>query len=110
RIFADKVFKQALIRIFENTVTHAPDATKIEVRFTQLSSGGILSLEDNGSGIPVEQKTRIFDLGYGTGDGFGLFLAEKLLSIFGITLIETGVPGSGARFELTIPGEILDYL
>ncbi|PKL59945.1 MAG: hypothetical protein CVV33_05215 [Methanomicrobiales archaeon HGW-Methanomicrobiales-4] len=109
RIFTDKVFKMALIRIFENTGIHAPEATKIQVRFTQLSSGGILSLEDDGPGIREELKTRIFDLGYGTGDGFGLFLADKLLSIFGITLIENGVPGSGARFELTIPGEILDY-
>jgi two-component sensor histidine kinase len=109
KIFSDKVLKQAFIRILENTVIHAPEATKMMIRFIRFTTGGILTLEDNGPGIPEEQKNRIFDLGFGAGDGFGLFLAEKLLHIFGITISEKGVFGSGARFELTIPGEILHY-
>jgi signal transduction histidine kinase len=33
----------------------------------------------------------------------GLFLAREILSITGITIHETGKPGKGARFEITVP-------
>lgn len=109
RIFADKVLKQALIRIFENTSSHALQATEIKISFIRTPTGGTLIFEDNGPGIPNEQKQRIFDLGYGSGEGFGLFLAEKILAIFGITIVENGISGSGVRYELTIPGYVLDF-
>lgn len=108
RIFADKIFKQALIRLFENIPVHAPSASKIQIQFFPTASGGTLVIQDNGQGIPPEQKNRIFELGFGTGDGFGLFLTEKILGIFNIQISETGIAGSGARFELVIPGDILE--
>jgi signal transduction histidine kinase len=33
----------------------------------------------------------------------GLFLSREILSITGITIKETGEPGKGARFEMTVP-------
>jgi len=32
-----------------------------------------------------------------------LFLSQEILSITGITITETGEPGKGARFEITVP-------
>jgi hypothetical protein len=32
-----------------------------------------------------------------------LFLSQEILSITGITIAETGIPGKGARFEITVP-------
>jgi len=107
QLFIDKTFKQAIVKILENIPEHAPDATRIQISFQNDASGGTILIEDNGPGIVEELKKRIFDLGFGTGDGFGLFLAEKELAVFGIGITETGVPGSSARFELTIPAEIL---
>jgi signal transduction histidine kinase len=34
---------------------------------------------------------------------FGLFLAREISDITGITIKETGEPGKGARFEITVP-------
>ena len=34
--------------------------------------------------------------------GLGLFLAREILDITGITIRETGEPGKGARFEMTV--------
>ena len=34
--------------------------------------------------------------------GFGLYLMRDILSITGITITETGEPGKGARFEMTV--------
>ncbi len=59
--------------------------------------------EDNGVGIPDEEKELIFNRGYGKNTGFGLFLVREILSLTGISIHETGFPGSGVRFEILIP-------
>jgi len=35
--------------------------------------------------------------------GLGMFLAREILSLTGIMIKETGVPGKGARFEIKVP-------
>jgi signal transduction histidine kinase len=59
--------------------------------------------EDDGNGILAEEKEMIFERGYGKNTGMGLFLAREILDITGITIRETGEPGKGARFEMTVP-------
>jgi signal transduction histidine kinase len=54
-------------------------------------------------GIAENEKEKIFMGGYGKNTGFGLFLAREILAITGITIRETGIPGEGARFEITVP-------
>jgi two-component system CheB/CheR fusion protein len=55
--------------------------------------------------MPVE-KEKIFERGYGKNTGLGLFLSRDILDITGITIKETGKPGKGARFEMTVPKEM----
>ena len=59
--------------------------------------------EDDGVGVAADEKEKIFDRGFGKNTGLGLFLAREILSITGITICETGQPGKGARFEMTVP-------
>ena len=54
-------------------------------------------------GIPLDQKQKIFEKGYGRHTGFGLFLAREILAITGISIHETGVHMKGARFEIAVP-------
>jgi two-component sensor histidine kinase len=107
KIFIDKTFKQAVIKILENIPNHATSVTEIQISFQKSETGGIIIIEDDGTGIPSDQKKRIFELGFGSGDGFGLFLAEQELAVFGIKISETGIPGKCTRFELSLPAEIL---
>ena len=76
------------------------------LRISCSASGDTLFVtwEDNGAGIPEEDKKKIFYRGYGKGTGLGLFFASDILGVTGITLSETGIPGQGARFVLTVPG------
>jgi len=46
---------------------------------------------------------RIFERGFGKNTGIGLALAREILDIPGIIIRETGVPGKGARFKITVP-------
>jgi signal transduction histidine kinase len=60
-------------------------------------------------GIPNDKKELIFERGFttssgsGKSSGLGLFLARDILAITCITIKETGTPGSGSRFEMSIP-------
>lgn len=67
----------------------------------------MILVEDNGPGIPATEKEKIFSWEYHRKGGLtGLFLAREILSITGISLKETGEPGTGARFEIQVPGDV----
>ncbi len=48
-------------------------------------------------------KKHLFIRGFGKPTGLGLYLYREILAVTGITIIENGVPGKGARFEITVP-------
>jgi signal transduction histidine kinase len=77
--------------------------TSIRLFYLQQLDGITIVYEDNGVGIPVKEKSRIFERGSGLTTGFGLFFSKEILSITGITIKETGKAGSGARFEISVP-------
>ena len=45
----------------------------------------------------------VFKEGYGKGTGYGLYLIKKMVDVYGWTIQETGEPGEGAKFILTMP-------
>ncbi len=102
-VFADPLLEKALFNIMENVLHHSVKATTVRLHYTRTPDTVILAIEDNGVGIPVEEKNMIFDRGYGKGSGLGLFLVREVLSITGMTIRETGTYGKGTRFEITIP-------
>jgi signal transduction histidine kinase len=65
----------------------------------------LIVVEDNGVGIPVDDKEKIFEKGFGKNTGYGLFLVREILAITGLTIRETGFSGTGARFEIRVPEE-----
>lgn len=75
-----------------------------------------IAIDDNGPGIPVEERDRIFDPFYRLdrsrdratgGFGLGLSIAQKAVALHGGTLrVETSTLG-GARFVIALPLEQL---
>ncbi len=61
------------------------------------------AIEDNGIGIQHQYYEKIFNQGFGKNTGLGLFLAHEILAITHMKIRETGDPGEGARFEITVP-------
>ena len=68
-----------------------------------MEEGLTLVYEDDGYGIAAQDKERIFERGFGSNTGYGLFLARELVNISGFSIMETGTFGEGARFEIAIP-------
>ncbi|MCK9580045.1 MAG: PAS domain S-box protein [Methanoregula sp.] len=103
-VYADPMLGKVMYCLLENAAIHGEKVTKIRIHGKPSPSGFRLVVEDNGIGILPENKEKIFNKNVGKGSGrFGLFLAREILSITGITVEETGTPGTGARFEISVP-------
>ncbi|HUH79538.1 MAG TPA: PAS domain S-box protein [Methanoregula sp.] len=102
-IYADFLIEKVFFNLIENALRHGEHVTRIRVSYQQKEDEVVLSMEDDGIGIPEQDKEKIFTRGFGKNTGYGLFLAREILAITGITIRETGVPGKGARFEMNVP-------
>jgi len=102
-VLADPMLEKVFFNLLDDSVNHGINVHSIRVRAEPGEDTLSITWTDDGGGIPAEEKPRIFDRGYGTHTGFGLFLSREILMITGITIEENGVPGEGARFEITVP-------
>ncbi|MCU0631856.1 MAG: PAS domain S-box protein [Methanolinea sp.] len=102
-VFADPLLEKVFYTILDNAIRYGEHLTRILVGCTERGDELVVSFEDDGVGIPDQEKEKIFEKGYGKGTGLGLFLAREILSITGMAIRETGTSGEGARFEITIP-------
>jgi PAS domain S-box-containing protein len=102
-IFADPWLKKVFFNLIDNTLRYAERVTKITVSCHETPEGLDVIFEDNGIGIPFDEKEKIFERGYGKNIGYGLFMAREILAITGLTIQETGEPGKGALYEIQVP-------
>ncbi len=105
RILADPMIQKVFSNLIDNTLRHGEGADQIRILCRETGSGLTITYEDNGPGIPHEEKKRIFDRGFGKNTGYGLFLVQEILTITRISITENGEPGKGARFEILVPKE-----
>jgi len=105
-IYADPLFQKVIYNLLENAIRHGGNITTIWIHAIQNPDRElILTIEDDGQGIREEEKDLIFLHGYGKNSGLGLTMSREILSVTGITITETGIYGSGARFDLVIPAD-----
>jgi PAS domain S-box-containing protein len=103
-LFSDPLVEKIFYNLIDNALRHG-GGTLTHIRFfsEETDAGLMLVCEDDGVGISREDKKRLFERGFGKNTGMGLFLSREILSITGITIQECGHPGTGARFEITVP-------
>ncbi|EHQ34485.1 PAS domain-containing sensor histidine kinase [Methanoplanus limicola] len=102
-IFADSMLEKVFYNLMDNSIRYAGESAEITLTCKICSSGAKVYWMDNGTGVPNEEKEKIFQRGVGKNTGFGLFLIREILSITDIEIQETGVYGEGACFEITVP-------
>jgi len=102
-VYADPLIVKVFFNLLDNSLRHGQRVTEIRVLSHQSGEDLVVAWGDNGVGIPAKHKERIFERGFGKNTGLGMFLAREILSLTGITITETGDPGSGARFEMVVP-------
>ena len=102
-LLVDPLIKTVFSNLLDNSIRHGEQVTEIRVSVHESGNNLMILWEDNGVGIADEEKEQIFTRGYGKNTGFGLFLVREILSLTGISIHETGILGSGVRFEILIP-------
>ncbi|MEI7648115.1 MAG: PAS domain S-box protein [Methanomicrobiales archaeon] len=102
-IYADPLLEQVFQILADNILIHGKTATQVTLTYTSGPESITLFFEDNGVGILKDTKTKMFSPDFQKEKGVGLFLSREILDITGITITETGEPGKGARFEMTVP-------
>jgi PAS domain S-box-containing protein len=103
-VFADPLFSRVFYNLIDNALRYGgQDMTLIRVTAQESEKGMVIAVEDDGAGINSGDKGQLFTKGFGKNTGLGLFLSREILSITGNTIAETGSPGRGARFEITVP-------
>jgi PAS domain S-box-containing protein len=102
-LFADPMIVRVFANLTDNAVRHGGKITAIRFFSQTCADGQLIVCEDNGDGIPSDEKEQIFVQGFGKNTGMGLFLAREILAITDSTIRESGEPGKGTRFEILVP-------
>jgi PAS domain S-box-containing protein len=103
-VFADPLVVKVFFNLLDNAVRYGKKITKIRFSLDKSGDDPLIVCEDDGEGVADDEKEKIFNRGFGKNTGLGLFLSREILAITGITIRETGEPGTGARFEILVPG------
>jgi signal transduction histidine kinase/PAS domain-containing protein len=109
-------FKKVLRGLFDNAGRFPRESipVRVTVSVRQFEREGKpwvrVAVEDNGEGVPLANKRRIFEKGFSTnpsdtnkGWGFGLYKARKLIEDHGGTIDEEGTEWVRARFVIELP-------
>ncbi|MBN1166856.1 MAG: PAS domain S-box protein [Methanospirillaceae archaeon] len=102
-VYADPLMEKVFLNLIDNAKRYGEKITLIRFFADREDSMVRIICEDDGAGIPLEYKSKIFNRGYYKHTGFGLNLSREILDITKITIKETGVFGEGARFEILVP-------
>ncbi len=99
-----------LAQVVENLVRNAleaqPDGGAIRIAVATDSEQTVLTVADDGPGVPEEQLARVFDLYYTTkpnGNGLGLPMVHQIVAEHGGATRVLSEPGHGATVEITLP-------
>lgn len=114
QLFADPArIAQVVANLLNNAAKYSPPGTRIEVRAWRERAEAVLSVRDQGQGIPADQLQEIFELftqldaapGHGqAGLGIGLSLARSLVSMHdGVIEARSEGLGRGSEFIVRLP-------
>jgi len=108
---ADRLL-QLLLNLVENAIRHSPPEGTITIGGRAVSSGVQLWVDDEGLGIPAEEREVVFDAFYRSpasrsansdGSGLGLAIARAIAIGHGGTLTVLDASSGGARLQLDLP-------
>lgn len=96
----EDTFQQLLENLYQNAVAHAGADVTVRVGCHQTG----FYVEDDGPGIPAEDREQVFEWRYSSADrsGIGLSIVDRIAQLHGWDLEITEGQTGGARFEFHI--------
>jgi len=101
--------EQILVNLLTNAIRHTPANSTVGLTIRKGSAGLLVTVADEGPGIPETYLEHVFDVYYtkagdeGHGVGLGLPLSRRLARLLGGDLTAGSRPEGGAAFTLTLP-------
>jgi PAS domain S-box-containing protein len=102
-LYADQMLSRVFLNLIDNSIRHGKTVTSIHISAQRSGDEFLITYADDGVGIPLEYKEKIFERGFGNNTGLGLFLVREILALTGISIAERGREGQGAVFEIRVP-------
>jgi PAS domain S-box-containing protein len=105
--------ERILENLLSNAIRHTPAGTRIWLRARGQDGGLLLTVEDEGPGVPTELHEAVFEpfrqapgssSGHSPGVGVGLSLVLRFAELHGGRAWLEDRPGGGARFKVFLPG------
>ncbi|HET9234185.1 MAG TPA: HAMP domain-containing sensor histidine kinase, partial [Candidatus Eisenbacteria bacterium] len=103
---------QALLNLIDNAIKYSPERKSLNVELERRDGEVLISVEDQGLGIPEREQDKIFDMFYRVerglvhsvkGSGLGLSLVKHIVEAHGGRIVVTSRPGEGSRFSIVLP-------
>lgn len=114
RLVADeKALDQILVNLVDNAVKYTEAGGQVTIAAKRVDQDVLLTVEDNGCGIPHAARARIFERFYRVdpgrardvgGTGLGLSIVKHLAQIMGGQVGVEGRDPKGSRFWVRLPG------
>jgi two-component system sensor histidine kinase KdpD len=112
----DRAVSEVVYTLVDNAAKYSPGGTSIRVSARRCGEMIMMSIEDEGEGIPVELRERVFDKFFRatrdgdisrhqpSGTGMGLAIAKGIIDAHeGKIWIESCIGGKGTRVVFTLP-------
>ena len=107
---SDLLLHELVANLLDNAIRFTPPRGRVTVRVSRRGECVLLAVEDNGPGIPAEERSRIFDRFYQIGGrdsqgcGLGLAITREIAALHGaIVSVRAADHGTGALFEVEFP-------
>ena len=110
-VFDHDAIDKILGNLLVNAIRHSPDGSQVTLCLRKVTGGAVLSVADEGPGIPADRIDKVFDRFFtadheGAGSGIGLALARELAHLHGGDLSVESEIGQGTVFRLVLPLDI----
>jgi signal transduction histidine kinase len=106
--------RQIVSNFVDNAMKYTPQGSAVQLRATTEGSKAVITVEDEGQGIPPHLHERIFERFYQVdqsttrptgGTGLGLYICRRLADVMGAEVKLERSDERGSVFSLTIPFE-----
>lgn len=101
------VLREMLMNLVDNAIRYSPAGSRVTVRARERDGAIRLEVEDNGPGIPVDSRERVFERFYrlndseSDGSGLGLAIVREFATKAGAT-VSLSTPASGHGLLVTL--------
>ncbi|MCK4862947.1 MAG: PAS domain S-box protein [Dehalococcoidales bacterium] len=107
-----KRIRQVLDNLIDNAIKYSPQGTEVLISAKKSGRELLISINDQGAGIPAEELTSIFDRMYRIeqrlssgvdGMGLGLYICQGLVEAHGGRIWAESTVGQGSIIQFTLP-------